>query len=189
MRRLLDGLYRLNGGLAATSVLAIAVLVCAQVASNVIDAVLDAAGMPSLGLSIPSYAEIAGYLLAAASFLALAPTWRSGGHIRVALVLERLPARHAFRLDLWSHAVVIGLTGFLTWHVVRLGLESWHYGDVSPGLVPVPLWLPQVAMAFGLGALALAQIDSLVELVAGRSGERSRSPEPGRPRAEMPVAR
>lgn len=168
MRPLLDGLYRLSGCLAAVSVAGIAALVCGQVALNVADALMNAVLGRSLGASIPSYAELAGYLLASASFLALAPTWRSGGHIRVTLVLDRLDRRLRRRIEIGAVGAVAGVTAFLTYYTGALGIESWRYGDVSPGLVPVPLWWPQSIMALGLMILLVAQLDSLIELLAER---------------------
>lgn len=171
MRRLLNDLYRLSGWLAAASVAGICVLVCAQVALNVVDALSSALIGHSLGLSIPSYAELAGFLLAAASFLALAPTWRSGGHIRVTLVLHRLGRRQAHWAEVWALAIAAAMTTLLAYYVCALALESWHFGDVSPGLVAVPLWLPQSAMALGLIILAVAQVDSLIEKLGTSPGQ------------------
>jgi hypothetical protein len=39
--------------------------------------------------------------------------------------------------------------------------------DVSQGLVPVPLWLPQSGMALGLIIMAIALLDDLLVLLAG----------------------
>jgi TRAP-type C4-dicarboxylate transport system permease small subunit len=187
MRPLLDGLYRLSGWLAAGSLIGIGTLVCAQVGLNIADAISSVVAAHTLGLSIPSYADLAGYLLAAASFLALAPTWRSGGHIRVTLVLDRLPERHVWRAEVWGVGVVIGITAFLAYHVCRLGVESWHYGDVSPGLVPVPLWLPQSVMAFGLAILMVAQLESLIELLTRQRQRTMTTPAPGESAARAPA--
>jgi TRAP-type C4-dicarboxylate transport system permease small subunit len=168
MRRLLEGLYRLSGWLAAGCVIGIGTLVCTQVGLNVADIISGAVAAQTLGLSIPSYAELAGYLLTGASFLALAPTWRSGGHIRVTLALDRLPERQAHWAEVWAVSVVAAITIFLAFHVCGLSIESWRYGDVSPGLVPVPLWLPQSVMAFGLLILIVAQFESLIERLTGQ---------------------
>lgn len=178
MRRCLDELYRLNGWLAAASVAGICCLVCAQVGLNLADALSSALVGRSLGLSIPSYAELAGFLLAAASFLALASTWRSRGHIRVTLVLDRLGGRHAYWLGIWALAIAITITAFLARHTCGLAMESWRFGDVSPGLVAVPLWLPQSVMAWGLLVLTVAQVDDLIGQLGIARTEAGSSTEP-----------
>ena len=45
--------------------------------------------------TIPSYADFAGFMLAAATFLAMPYTFRSAGHIRVTLITARLPGKGA----------------------------------------------------------------------------------------------
>ncbi len=47
-------------------------------------------------------------------------------------------------------------------------LESLEYGDVSPGMVPVALWIPQSAMALGLVILTISLLDSFVEALRGQ---------------------
>ena len=161
-RRLLDTLYRLSGMLGALSVAAVAGVVLLQVLCNFIDKVSGwVAGAP-IGLVVPSYAEFAGYFLAAASFLALASTLRAGAHVRVVVALQRVPLAARPWLELWSTAVAGAAAGFFAWHAARLAAESYRFGDVSSGLVPVPLWLPQAAMALGLIILAIALVDHLV---------------------------
>lgn len=97
MRRVLDTLYRAAGGLAALFILAIVVLVFAQVGLNLADKITVGLTGKGLGVTIPSYADFTGFFLAAASFLALAYTLRAGGHIRVSLVTQALGSAAATR--------------------------------------------------------------------------------------------
>ncbi|MCB1399535.1 MAG: TRAP transporter small permease [Rhodobacteraceae bacterium] len=159
MRRLLDLVYMLSGALAALSILAICLLVSAQVALNI----LARLGGPSLSWTIPSYADFAGYLLAAASFLALAPTFRHGTHIRVNLVVSRLGAGQGWMLELFALCVAGAAMAYATWYAGALMLESLHYGDKSTGMIAVPIWIPQVVMVAGLALLSVAIFDRLVE--------------------------
>ncbi|MDJ0931140.1 hypothetical protein [Breoghania sp.] len=91
MRKALDALYRLPAGLAALSLVAIAVLVVIQVAGRVIDGARSVLGFEPLGLLVPSLAEIAGFLLVSTSFMALASTLRNADHIRVNIMLQQVP--------------------------------------------------------------------------------------------------
>ncbi|MEO5621424.1 MAG: hypothetical protein ABIQ32_12915, partial [Sphingomicrobium sp.] len=81
MRNILDRLYQFSGGLAALAILAICLLITAQIGFNIIARL----GGADLSYTIPSYADFAGYFLSTASFMALAYTLRAGGHIRVGL--------------------------------------------------------------------------------------------------------
>ena len=163
MSRALDRLYDAAGIAAALCILFICAIVTAQVALNVLSRV----GGPGLAYTIPSYADFAGYALAAASFLALAHTLRRGAHIRVTLVSDRLPPALRRAADLAVLALAAGIAAFATWFTVALIAESLHYGDVSPGMVAVPLWIPQIPVAAGLALLTLALAHTLAERLRG----------------------
>lgn len=163
----LDRLYGLCGAAAALFLVAICVVVMAQVAANAIDALMQWATGRPIGLIVPSYAEFAGFFLAAASFLALPYALRAGAHIRVMSVLDRLGPRTRFVAEVWCAAAGAVLTAYFTWYSLLLVAESLFYGDVSPGMVEVPLWIPQAAMSVGLVILTIAFIDRCVCLLAG----------------------
>ncbi len=167
MRALLDGLYRASGAVAAFFLIAICVVVLLQVGANLIDVLIKAFGGEAIGLVIPSYAEFAGFFLAASSFLALAYTLRAGAHIRVELVVQHLGKGVRRVAELWCVAASAAVAVYFTWYSTDLVLESIEFGDLSPGIVPVPLWIPQAAMALGLAVLAIALLDELVSLLRG----------------------
>ena len=168
MRKALDQLYRLSGAVAAVFLAAICVIVLLQVAANVADAVIGWATGQPYGLVVPSYAEFAGFFLAATSFLALAYTLRCGAHIRVSMVIQRLPKGSRRFVEMWCSGMGALTTGYFAVFTVGLVAESLEFGDVSPGMVPVPLWIPQMAMAVGLIVLAVALVDEFVEAASGR---------------------
>ena len=80
-----------------------------------------------------------------------------------------------------SLAVMLGLiafgavaAGYGTLAVGGYALESWRFGEVSPGLVPVPLVWPQAAMAAGAALLTIAFVDELaITLRTGRPSFRA----------------
>ena len=88
MRRLLDELYRATLWASAFCLAAIAILVGMQLGARLLDGTLALVHLPRTDFVILSLDEICGNLLAAASFLALAGTLKSGAHIRVTLVLS-----------------------------------------------------------------------------------------------------
>jgi len=159
-RRTLDRLYAGSGVVAAAFLVAIFAVVLAQVLLNTLDAALSVATGAPLGLLLPSYAEFAGYFLAASTFFALAYTFRSGSHIRVTLLVRNLPPGARRVAEVWCCAAGAVLAGIATLTAGRLTWESWSYGDVSYGLIPIPIFLPQIAMTAGLGLLTVAFVDS-----------------------------
>lgn len=168
MRSILNTLYRVAGGLAAFFILAITLLVFAQVGLNLADKISAAIAGKGVGLTIPSYADFTGFFLAASTFLGLAYTLREGGHIRVTLVTGRLPEGLQRMTDMAVTAIALAMTSFATWYMVKLVLESHEFGDKSSGMVSVPLWIPQVPVALGLAILSVALADELIALLRGR---------------------
>ncbi len=147
MRKLLDALYAACGVAAAGFLGAIFVIVLLQVGANALDFVVSLlTGFP-VGLVVPSYAEIAGFFLAAALFLALPYVLRHGAHIRVTLVLMHLPRSMQVVMSVVVCLVGAAVSAYFAWYAWALVLDSHDFGDLSPGLVPVPLWIPQIPIA------------------------------------------
>ena len=104
-------------------------------------------------------------MLAAATFLAMPYTFRSGGHIKVSLVTARLPIKAQLITEIMALAAAVFLTSFAVYYVWVLVAESVHFGDVSNGTIPIPLWIPQTAMGIGMSLLCVAVVDSLIQTI------------------------
>ncbi|WP_100640402.1 TRAP transporter small permease [Marinobacter salexigens] len=168
MRRAFDAFYRFGGALSAVNLTLIMVLIVAQVLGRLLDQLLGLAGFEALGLSVPGLAEIAAFMLLGATFFGLAYTFWQGGHIRVTLVVQYLPESLHRVMDIVVTLIAASITGFAAWHSARLALDSHDYGDLSIGMVPVPLWIPQAVMTLGLIWLLIALLDALFMLASGR---------------------
>ncbi|WP_375280768.1 TRAP transporter small permease [Pseudooctadecabacter sp.] len=164
MSRLLQKLYDVCGMIAGGLILCICLLISAQIGLNAIGRIAPGV-LPS---TIPSYADFSGFMLAGATFLAMAHTLRAGAHIRVNLVVSRLSQRAQFLAEVFVLVVAAGLVGYAAYFMADLVRESVHYGDLSNGIIPIPLWIPQSVAAFGIGLLLVAVIHTLVELIAAR---------------------
>ncbi|MDI3336200.1 TRAP transporter small permease [Defluviimonas aestuarii] len=114
--------------------------------------------------TFPGATDYAGYLMAAASFLAFAGALNSGAHIRVGLFLNALGERRYWG-ELWCLLVGTAATLFLSWYAIRLVYWSWKLNDVSQGQDATPLWIVQIPVAFGAGLLAVAFVDNLITLI------------------------
>ena len=156
MRAVLNAIYRVSGLAAGFFLIAIVFLSVGQVIGRL------------LGYGALPLGEFAGYSMAASSFLGLAWTLRCGEHIRVTLAIDRLRGqlrRSAEVLCLTLAALVIG---YFAWAALDMAVTSYRLDDLSQGLVPVKLWIPQSGMALGLWILLLAIVDDLVLTVRAR---------------------
>jgi TRAP-type C4-dicarboxylate transport system permease small subunit len=162
-------MYGMSGWVAAGFIVAICLLVFAQVGLNLVDRVAILATGHAIGLAIPSYSDFTGFFLAAASFFALAHTFREGGHIRVSVVLHALPPAGQKTADLICLTLAAGVATYFTYYAFGLTFESYSYNDLSSGLVAVPIWIPQLAIPIGLSILSIAVIDDLIGMILGFS--------------------
>lgn len=158
MNAFLNRIYLAAALVAAAAIAAICLLISAQVLLNAGTRM----GLP-LPVTIPSYTDFAGFLLATATYLALPWTLRSGGHVRVTLVTSSLPPRAKLGVEVFVLGLAALFAGYATRYAVSLLIESHEFGDVSPGIVPVPLWIPQIGMVLGLGLLTVALVHSLIQ--------------------------
>jgi TRAP-type C4-dicarboxylate transport system permease small subunit len=174
MRRLLDNLYRATLWASALCLVAIALLVGAQLAGRLLDGTLALLHLPRTDFVILSLAEICGYLLAGASFLALAGTLKAGAHIRVTMALGFMGERLRYFAELWAFGFAAAAAGYMTWNLASFAWVSFQFHEVSNGVVRVPLAYPQAAMAFGAAILCVALADEFVTvLTAGRPSFRA----------------
>lgn len=169
MRRWLNSMYKASCWLAAACIASIGLLVVCQVFLNLLDRLSSLLTGTAIGLTIPSYADFTGFLLAAASFLSLAYTLREGGHIRVTLVTGNLSKNLQRIVEVWCVGVASIITLYFTWYTAKLTYESYVYHDLSPGMIAVPIWIPQTAMLTGLVILSIALVDELVTILSGGS--------------------
>ncbi|WP_048648122.1 TRAP transporter small permease [Nitratireductor soli] len=169
MRKCLDWLYGAAEGLAMVALCLIALLVLAQVLGRVADTVLTLLGQPPYGFLVPSLAEIAGFLLVAASFLALAGSLRGGVQIRVTLAIGMLSGTARRLAEIAVLTVATALSGFFFFYAAKLAADSHRFNELSFGIIAIPLWIPQAMMAAGIGVFTIALIDDLCAVIRARA--------------------
>ena len=159
MRRLLDFLYDSAAALAALFMVGLLGMVLLSIISR------------QFSFHVPGTDAYAGYLMAAAGFLALAHTLKRGEHIRVTLLLNFLKGGLKKVFEIWA----LGVATFLAWlfavYSCKLAWQSHAFNDISTGSDATPLWLPQLAMAVGTIILAIAFIDELVLELMGKRAD------------------
>lgn len=156
MRRLLDGIYGSAAALAALCMVGLLVMVLLSIASR------------QLHFQVPGSDAYAGYLMAAAGFLALAHTLKRGEHIRVTLVINALRGASRKALEIWALSAAFLLALLFAYYSSKLAWQSYDFHDISTGNDATPLWIPQLAMAWGTIVLAIAFLDELVLELRGQ---------------------
>lgn len=155
LRRLLDGLYALSGGLAALSLLSIFLVMMAQVV------------LREMGRQLPGADDLSAYLCVATTFFALAATFRRGELIRVSMVLDRLGPGMRRAMEGLVLALAAVLVATIAWYTMQDMLFSREIEEVAQGTVAFPLWVPKLALPIGTGLLLVAILDELVGVLRG----------------------
>ena len=156
MRKLLDSIYNSAAALAALFMVGLLGMVLLSIVSR------------QLHFHVPGTDAYAGYMMAASGFLALAHTLKRGEHIRVTLLINGLSGRWKKGLEVWALSLATLLALLFAFYSCKLAWQSRVFNDISTGSDATPLWMPQLAMAFGAAILVLAFVDELVLEIMGR---------------------
>ncbi len=155
LRLILDRIYTAAAITAALCLIAILIVIVMQMAAR------------WAGIEFPGSSEYAGYLMAAASFLAFAQALNRGAHIRVNLLLTAL-GRHRYWGELWGFAIGTAASSYLAWYAVKTVYWSYKLHDVSQGQDATPIWIVQLPVAVGAVLLAICFVDNLIMLLVTR---------------------
>ncbi|MEO8060094.1 MAG: TRAP transporter small permease subunit [Burkholderiales bacterium] len=161
MRRCLDALYDGAAALAALFMVLLLVMVMLSILGR------------QLHFNLPGVDAYAGYMMAAAGFLALAHTLQRGEHIRVTLLIGSLKGGWKRGFELWSLFAATALATLSAYYSSKLAWQSYTFHDISTANDATPLWLPQLSMALGTLILAIAFVDELVLELRGKRVVRS----------------
>ncbi|MBT3205128.1 MAG: TRAP transporter small permease [Gammaproteobacteria bacterium] len=153
MRKFLDNIYLSAAIAAGSSLVIMTLLMLTQIVGRWFDII------------VPSTEDFSGFLLAAASFLALPYALRSGSHIRVSLFLSFFPAQLRKAVEFLVLVLVLVLVSYIAWSVSLMVIETWEFEELTQGYVAIPLWIPQVSLPIGLALFVLALFDELVSLI------------------------
>lgn len=155
LRRTLDSLYLAGGVLGAAYMVAIAVLILAQIAGRQFD------------VQLRGVDDLSSWAVAGAALLPLAYTFRHGAHIRVDLIIGRLKGGPRRAMEILALALAAGMIGFFAYASMTMVWDSFEFGDVAMGLVKWPTWIPQIAQGIGAALFAIALVDDLVVVATG----------------------
>lgn len=135
----------------------------------------DIFGRNALGVSSAATVEITGYMLACGIAWGLAHTLACRAHIRVDVLVTRLPVRWRAPLHLLSLLLLAGFAAFVAWAAWQLVDESALFDAHDNSALRIPLIIPQGIWAIGISAFLLMctvlLLESLLALLLGE-GER-----------------
>lgn len=118
-----------------------------------------------LGFSSRSTTEVTGYMLAFGVSWGLSHALYERGHVRVDILINRMPAGLRQYLHLLALLLLAVFAGYATYGAANLALESWDFNATDMSALRTPLVVPQSLFAFGLAMLLVTTLQLLLESV------------------------
>ncbi len=140
----MNAIPRFAGALAAICMVGMVLLLLAELA------------LRPFGVLVPSADDFTTFLMVAAAFLGFVHAYAHGQHVRVELLVKRLPDAARRPVEIVSLMVATVLLAWLTVTATQLAMAAHRYHDMSDTLIPVPLWIPMGIVPIGLALFALA---------------------------------
>ena len=114
--------------------------------------------------------EIFGVLLPSIVLLGLAYAQAERAHVRITMVLERLPPLLQRVFNILTTLIFMVMTVLIGWFGFDLSMRFWDSGKLIDTIF-VPKWIPQLVVPLGALALFLVLSVQLIEYL-GKSGKR-----------------
>ncbi len=155
MRKFLDRLYLAAGALGAVFIALIAVLMIAQ------------SILREFRVNTGAVNDVVSWFCAAAAFFAMAHAFKHGDFVRVTLILDKVGVKTRRAMELGSLGIASVSVAYLALSACRFTYESWEFNDIAQGLLPLPMWIPQLSFALGSILLLIAVVDEFIIVLRG----------------------
>ena len=155
MRSVLHRLYRGCAALGAASLIAVFVIMIAETV------------LRKMGSYITGANDLIGWFCAASGFLALPWTFKTGELVRVGLFIDKASGVKRRLLELACLGGAAVFAGFAAWATGRYMWKGATAGELTQGMIELPLWVPQLSLLVGLSVLFVAIVEEFVLVAVG----------------------
>ena len=135
-------------------------------AADVIGTNLDMIGLQSR--PIPAAFEFMATMMVVTVFLATALGQARRNHIRVEVLVNKLPPAGQRILAVFRHILSAGMWGLIAWYGWKSGLHSVSVGEYAPGLINFPVWPARLVLGFGATVMTLQCVFDLLAVFSRR---------------------
>ncbi len=158
-------LMKLNYGCAFLSGIALLLMMIAG-AADVIGSNLDLVGLRAF--PIPAVFEFMATLMVVNVFLAMSLGQARRSHIRVEVLVNRLPKRLRNVSDLIQYGLSALLFLLIAWFAWPAAVHSFSVGEYAPGLINFPVWPARFILAFGVTLMSVQCVFDVLGVFAER---------------------
>ena len=146
-------LYAVSGLTSGVMILAVCIIIIAQIVTR------------PMGIVLPGADEFAIGAFVAAVFLGLPYTLATNGHVRADVMVRLLRPRSRQMIAILTHLVALAFITLFSYYAADLAWTSYVRKMRFQGLLGSPLWISQAAMVIGLILFEVAILHSLVRVV------------------------
>lgn len=160
-------LDRIQNAISAVCAVIAAVAIVGIAALTVVEVVTRTLADAPLGWNVPFVEQ---YLMMAIAFFGTVTAYRSGAHVAVVTIFEKLPALARKLLLVLTYVVILACLALLMYSGTRAAVFVFDLNEAPlPGTAELPLptwwWKAIIPLAAGLGAVVVL-IDLVRELMA-----------------------
>jgi TRAP-type C4-dicarboxylate transport system permease small subunit len=120
-----------------------------------------------IGIATGAVNDIVAWLCAAAAFLTMAHAFKHGDFVRVTLFLEKMDPSTRRKFEIFSLLIATAAVAYLAFWACRFTYQSWEFNELAQGLLPLPVWIPQMSFAIGSVLLLIAVLDECIIVLRG----------------------
>ncbi len=120
-----------------------------------------------IGIATGAVNDIVAWLCAAAAFLTMAHAFKHGDFVRVTLFLEKMNPALRRKFEIGSLLIAAIAVAYLAFWACRFTYQSWEFNELAQGLLPLPVWIPQMSFAVGSILLLIAVLDECIIVLRG----------------------
>jgi TRAP-type C4-dicarboxylate transport system permease small subunit len=117
------------------------------------------------GFSSRATVELTGYMLAFGIAWGLADALTTRAHIRVDVLVSRMPLRVRVWMHMLALAFLVTLAFLFVWRAWSVVHDSWEFGARDSSALTIPLIVPQGLWAFGITVFFVVTVLLFVEVL------------------------
>lgn len=115
--------------------------------------------------------EFSQYAMAALFALAAGPAIRTGVHVRISLLSEKLPDVAVKALDVLANLVALAIVALIVGAMGTKTLTSFDRNILATSVTKAPLWIPQILVLWGFAQLWLDLFARIVRRITNQQFE------------------
>ena len=162
---IVDGFMKVN--LACGILSGIALLMMMTVgALDVIGTNLDILGITSQ--PVPAAFEFMATMMVVSVFLAVSLGQARRTHVRVEVLVDKLPPPLRKLANLFRYLVSMGFFAAIAWFGALSALHSFNVGEYAPGIINFPIWPARFFLAFGSMLISIQCMIDMIGVLSKR---------------------